>query len=772
MSETSLTSTHWGTYRVHTRSGKLIGIEEWSADPDPSPVGQSLMATQSSLRIKRPAIRRGWLTHGPRRKDVGRGAEPFVEVPWDEALDLAAGELKRVREVYGNAAIYGGSYGWASAGRFHHAVSQLHRFLNTIGGYTGSIQDYSWAAGQTILPHVIGSTDGLTGYHSTWDTISENSRLIIAFGGLPVRNSQVQAGGLGEHQVRIQLRAATERGVRMISISPVKNDAPAEITSEWLWLRPNSDVALMLGIAHTLIKEKLYDAAFLSSHCVGFEKLCSYILGEVDQTPKTAEWAAQLSGVDAGRIASLAREMAATRTMIMVNWAIQRADHGEQPYWMAIALAALLGQIGLPGGGFGFGYGATNGMGRAELGFKWPALPQGRNPVASYIPVARISDLLLHPGATLEFNGTRIVYPDIRLVYWAGGNPFHHHQDINRLVSAWRQPETVIVHEQFWNPLARYADIVFPATTSLERNDVAFANRENVVVAMKKVIEPVDESRSDFAIFSGLAARLGVFSAFTNNWDEMDWIRDLYETARESAATHHIAMPDFPCFWREGFVAVNRRIRSHVLLADFRSDAAHHPLATPSGRIELFSETIASFGYKDCLGHPTWFEPIEWLGSPRTAQYPIHLLSCQPGSKLHSQYDHGEVSLREKIAARAPIRLSREDAIGRGIRASDVVRVFNDRGACLAGVVIDDTLKGGTAVLATGAWYDPLDPTTPMSLDKHGNPNMLTLDRGSSSLAQAPIPNSTLVEVELFRDPLPRVTAFLPPMLQTSELLA
>ena len=142
----------------------------------------------------------------------------------------------------------------------------------------------------------------------------------------------------------------------------------------------------------------------------------------------------------------------------------------------------------------------------------------------------------------------------------------------------------------------------------------------------------------------------------------------------------------------------------------------------------------------------------------------IHLLSCQPGSKLHSQYDHGEVSLREKIAGRAPIRLGHADAQARGVRADDIVRVFNSRGACLAAVVLDDGLRPGTAVLATGAWYDPLDPSVSGSLDKHGNPNMLTPDKGSSRLTQAPIPNSTLVEIELFRGPLPPVTAFVPPV--------
>ena len=296
---------------------------------------------------------------------------------------------------------------------------------------------------------LVGSKSRPPDSASASDRLHPRQELIVAFGGLPMRNSQVQAGGLGEHRLAAELRSIERRGVRMVSISPVRNDAPANLALEWLPIRPNTDVAVMLGIAHVLITEELCDTTFLARCCVGFDQLRSYVLGESDGIPKTPEWAADLADTDAIRLIALAREMAANRTMIMVNWEVQRCDHGEQPYWMAIALAALLGQIGLPGGGFGFGYGATNGMGRPELGFKWPALPQGENQVSAYIPVARISDLLLNPGCSVEFNGNRLVYPDIRLVYWAGGNPFHHHQDINRLVAAWRRPETVIVHEQF-----------------------------------------------------------------------------------------------------------------------------------------------------------------------------------------------------------------------------------------------------------------------------------------------------------------------------------
>ena len=143
-----------------------------------------------------------------------------------------------------------------------------------------------------------------------------------------------------------------------------------------------------------------------------------------------------------------------------------------------ITVASMLGQIGLPGGGFGFGYSATNHIGGQYTVAPAAALPQGKNPIDSFIPVARISDLLLNPNGKFEFNGKQYQYPDIKLVYWAGGNPFHHHQDLNRLTEAWSVPETIISHEWCWNSLAKRSDIVLPCNTSLERMDIALTPRD------------------------------------------------------------------------------------------------------------------------------------------------------------------------------------------------------------------------------------------------------------------------------------------------------
>lgn len=761
-------ATHWGTYQPEVRDGRLVEMRPFAGDPDPSPLGNSMPeAIDGPTRIRRPMIRQGWLKHGPRRDAGGRGAEPFVAVPWDEALDLLSGELARVKERHGNRAIYAGSYGWASAGRFHHAQSQMRRFLNLFGGHTAAVGSYSYAAAQAVLPHIIGSTDGCMSGHTDWSSIADNTGLMLMLGGLPAKNAQVSSGGTGRHHVREHLEAAKAKGVEFVLISPLPDDAPDFLAADWIFIRPGTDTALLLALGHVLLSEGRHDRAFLASHCAGFDRFADYLLGKPDGVAKTPDWAAAITGIPVATITALARRMAATRTMIALSWSIQRAEHGEQPYWAAIALAAVLGQIGLPGGGFGFGYSAVNGTGNVIRPARWPSLPMGDNAIKEPIPVARIADMLLHPGEAYDFDGKRRSYPDIRMVYWVGGNPFHHHQDLGRLVRALQRPETVVVHESYWTPLAKHADIVLPATTTLERNDLGASNRDDHLIASRRVIAPVGEARDDHVIFSGLAERLGFVDAFTEGRDEEGWLRHLFAIARQRAAEDGVDMPDFDSFWGQGWFRQPPPERPHVLLESFRADPEQNKLATPSGKIEIFSAKVAGFGYDDCPGHPAWREPVEWLGAEKAKQYPLHLLTNQPTTRLHSQYDHGTVSLASKIQGREPIRLNPADAAARGIEAGDVVRVHNDRGACLAGAVLDPAMPLGIAQLSTGAWYDPATPGDPDALCVHGNPNVLTRDKGTSRLGQAPSAMSCLVEVARFDGPLPPVRAFDPPA--TSE---
>ncbi len=762
------TATHWGAYTARVEGGRVTTLEPFAGDPDPSPIGPGMpQAIDDPVRIARPMFRQGWL-EGLKASTPGgdtnkRGAEPFVALPWDEALDITANELKRIIDTHGNEAIYAGSYGWASAGRFHHAQSQLRRFLNFIGGNTYSMNTYSSGAAEVIVPHVASPWETVCyGSNTTWGAIADNTQLVVAFGGLALKNSQVHGGGLGRHIARDALQKCKEKSVEVVNVSPIRNDAADFLEATWLAPRPGTDVAIMLALAHTVLTEGRHDPVFLETYCVGGEALIAYVMGRTDGIEKNADWAAEISGLSAETIADLARKMTERRTLITMSWSLQRADHGEQTYWMAISLAALLGQIGLPGGGFGFAYAGAAGMGGPGTTVKPKHLPKGENPARTFIPVARIADMLLNPGAVVAYDGRTLTYPDIRMVYWAGGNPFHHHQDLNKMLKAWRKPETIIVNESWWNPMARHADIVLPVTTALERNDVTSSPLSLQIMTMHQAVEPIGEARSDHDIFKGMAARFGIEEEFTENKSEMEWVRWLYEETCKSGAEQGLNSPDFDTFWQEGMHEWPAR-PERTLFEEFRRDPSGHRLHTPSGKLELFSNEIASWNDPDQPGHAVWHEPGEWLGDAMAEKYPLHLMSNQPATRLHSQYDNGGYAQASKVQNREPVWINPEDAVARGIKNGDVVRLFNDRGACLAGAVVTDQVRSGVLQLSTGAWYDPATPGEIGAMCVHGNPNVLTRDVGTSRIAQGSSAQTCLVQMEKFEGELPPVKVFQPP---------
>ena len=290
-----------------------------------------------------------------------------------------------------------------------------------------------------------------------------------------------------------------------------------------------------------------------------------------------------------------------------------------------------------------------------------------------------------------------------------------------------------------------------------------YPDDEAYLFAMHRAVAPVGEARDDHAIFAALARRLGFEERFTEGRDEMGWLRHIYDRGRQKAGQHGFELPDFDAFWRVGHLRLPDRERHVVMLEDFRADPGRNPLKTPSGRIEVFSETIAGFGYDDCLGHPAWYEPAEWLGSSKARRFPLHLISCQPAPRLHAQYDNGSVSRAAKVAGREPVWINPADAAARGIRDGDLVRLWNDRGQCLAGAVVGDAVRLGVVRLPTGAWYDPAEPGRVGALCRHGNPNVLTLDKGTSKLAQGPSAQTCLVDVEPWTGEPPAVGAFTPP---------
>jgi trimethylamine-N-oxide reductase (cytochrome c) len=765
-----LTGAHWGAFRAVVKDGKFVEAIPLISTPADDLIRATPEIVYSETRIKYPHVRRAFLEKGYKADPAGRGRDEWVRVPWDKALSLVAAEIKRVRSEAGGSSILGGLYGWKSAGLFHNSRHAVRRLMYLGGGCQGYFGDYSSGAAQIIMPHVVGTIE-VYDPQTAWPMVVEHSQLVVLWGCdalLTLKNSW-NIPDFGGYE---GLRDLRDKGTRVIAIDPIRTGTAKALNAEWIPVRQRTDSALLLGIMHTLLDEKLHNTDFLKSFTVGWPQVEEYLTGRKDGPPKSAEWASELCGVPAERIRELAREMAKKRTMIMAGWGIQRQQHGEQIHWLVATLAAMLGQIGLPGGGFSAAYHYASGGSPQAKGGKMTGLGTGTStqPLPPAIPAARVFDCLMNPGKTINVNGRKITYPDIRLIYWSGGNPFHHHQDINQLVQSWqKRPEVIIVQDPFWTPTAKMADIVLPATTSYERNDLEMGGDYSAryIFPMHKVVEPVGESRNDFDICADLAERLGYRDAFTEKRDEMQWLKFIYDSSTSGARSNRVALPPFDIFWKSGDYVefpVPESSKEWVRFASFRKDPLLNPLGTPSGLIELYSKNIEKMGYDDCGPHARWYEPLDWHKSPAAKTYPLELISSHPGKRLHSQLSNAP-SLRKQyaVADREPILMHPKDAAARGIENGSVVRVFNERGQILAGVVITDDIIEGAVRVCEGAWYDPLEPGVAGSLCKNGCVNVLTRDIPTSNLAMGNCGQSGLVEVELFKETPPPLTAFTRP---------
>lgn len=746
--------SHWGAYTLLVDEGRIVGVEPFAGDPNPSAIIESVAAWGDPYRrVLQPMARTGWLAAAREGRPAsfeeraGRGREKFVPISWDEALALVAGEIRRVIDVHGNRSVFAGSYGWTSSGRFHHAPTLLRRMMNLVGGYTGHVDTYSIAAGPVILRHVLGSADACQGLQTSLDNVAKYTDTLIVFGAMSPRTAQNESGGLARHMLEEHLRDIRARGTRVIHVSPQRDDLPDWMDAEWWPIKPNTDTALMLALAHEIVARGRHAADFLQTHCAGSDTFLRHLAGEHDGVVKDAQWAARITGLDPHRIRALAEVLPDTRSMLAVSWSLQRARHGEQPFWAALGLAAVIGQIGLPGGGVGYGYGSLGGVGVSANTGRSPAISQLSNDLDSFIPVSRITEMLENPGGTFTYEGIERRFPDTRLVYWAGGNPFHHHQDLRRLDRAWRtQPETIVVQDPMWTATALRADIVLPATTSIERNDLAGNRRSDMIVAMRRAIAPLGDARSDFDIFTGLAANLGVAHSFTEGRDELAWIRHLYELTRSDTKERFgVTLPGFDAFWDAGATEIPT-LKEHVYLSEFRADPVVRPLKTESGRIELASARLARWAYDDCPPHPMWLPPEEWLTDTAHADGWLHMLSPQPEGRLHSQLIHAGPSGARMPDGREQLRIHPDDAAKRGLRDGTLARVFNDRGACIAVVQCSEAIMQGVVALPTGAWFTPSDCEEDPELS--GNANTLTLDVRTSRLAQGCAAHSCLVRIE------------------------
>ncbi|EOV6286730.1 trimethylamine-N-oxide reductase TorA [Vibrio parahaemolyticus] len=772
-----VTGSHWGAFRAHIYAGKVQEIKPLELDKNPTEMLNGIKGIiYSPSRVRYPMVRLDWLKKHKYSADT-RGNNRFIRVTWDEALDLFYRELERVQKEYGPWALHAGQTGWNQTGSFNNCTAHMQRAVGMHGNFITKVGDYSTGAGQTIMPYVLGSTE-VYAQGTSWSEILENSDNIILWANDPVKNLQVGWNCETHESFKYlaELKEKVAKGeINVLSVDPVKNKTQRYLENDHLYINPMTDVAFMLAVAHVLYNENLYDKKFIDTYCLGFEEFIQYVQGKTkDKVEKTPEWAAAICGVKADKIREFARMLVSGRTQILMGWCIQRQEHGEQPYWAAAVVAAMVGQIGLPGGGISYGHHYSS-IGVPSTGFAGPGgfprnLDQGMKPkwdnndfngYSRTIPVARWIDCLLEPGKEINYNGGKVKLPDFKMMVISGCNPWHHHQDRNRMKKAFRKLQTVVTIEFAWTATCRFSDIVLPACTQWERNDIdvygSYSNKG--LIAMHRLVDPLFQSKPDFQIMSELTQRFGRREEYTRGMSEMEWIESLYNDCKK-ANEGKFEMPEFNEFWEKSVLDFGEG-KPWVRHADFRKDPELNPLGTPSGFIEITSRKIGRYGYEHCQEHPMWFEKSERShGGPGSDKYPFWLQSCHPDKRLHSQMcESEEFRATYAVQGREPVYINPIDAKAKGIKDGDLVRVFNGRGQLLAGAVLTDSYPRGVIRIEEGAWYGPLNEKED-AICTYGDPNTLTQDIGSSELAQATSANTCIVDFEKFTGKVPPVTSF------------
>ena len=681
--------------KVYVAEGKIIriGVDERYPDLKPCPKGLAKKeVVYAEDRLKQPLKRTG-----------ERGSGQFQPITWEEALDTVARELLRVRDKYGATSIFLMDYA-GSMSPLHGIQKAGLRFFNLFGGCTTW-----WGLASDEGAHF----SSLTTFGSVFTGCSRDnflhSRLIIMWGWNPV------ATRFGSDTVHY-LSRAKKAGAKIICVDPRYTISAKALAEQWIAVKPGTDTALLIAMAHVMFDENLYDRHFIETYTAGFERFRDYVMGEEDGIPKTPDWAAGITGVPAETTRQLARDYATLKpAALYAGWAPGRMAFGEQYHRAASTLAAMTGNIGVTGG---YAAGGTGHIPFGKLGKTMPA-PESSNPMVN---IANIYDAML--------KGKSGGYPaDIKLLYILGCNMLNQFLNTNKGVAAFQVPECIIVHELFLTPTARYADIILPVTTSLEQVDIGQPwGGGPYFIHMDRAIEPLPQTKSDLAIFTELASRVGI-PDYNGKTDE-DWLREF------AAATP--GLPEYEAFKRAGV----HRIRLSQPWVAFREqieDPDHHPFLTPSGKIEIYSQKMADRQDPFLPPIPKYIQAWEGIGDPAMVKYPIQLVSPHPMARVHSQWHN--IQQLNALTDDA-VWINPGDAQSRGIINGDKVRIYNDRGQLLTTAKVTEYIMPGVASLDEGSWFEP----DAQGLDLGGCVNVLTGDKASP--AGAFTCNSCLVQIE------------------------
>ncbi|HJX02964.1 MAG TPA: molybdopterin-dependent oxidoreductase [Dehalococcoidia bacterium] len=826
--QTFVNCTNGGPIRVHVKDGRIIRVRPLVFDDsdapswtlhikgkDFSPLRKACVAAfaltekarvYSEDRIKYPLKRVDFDPQG-KRNTQNRGKSGYERISWEEALELVATEMKRIRKDYGPEAIMSRAsshHNWGNIGYRHSAWA---RFFNTIGFTDIFDNPDSWEGWHWGATHAYGFywRLGIPEHYDTLGDALKNTELIVHWSNDPDSTHGIY-GGNEAATWRLWLR---DLGKKQVFIDPFCNFTSVLFGEKWIAYRPGTETAMAMAIAYVWIKENLYDKEYLATHSLGFEEFKKHILGEDDGTPKTPGWASELTDVPARVITALAREWGSKRTMLAAGVKGGEGGASRMAYateWarMMVLLQAMQG-LGKPGVNI---WGTTMGPpynaafffpGYANGGINMLAKKPAVNSVKQRLYRLLLPEAILNPpvewvgegfcGNSLDQQFIPYKYPlsgcsEVKMFYRYGGAFIATMTDTNRWVKMYQSPklEFVVNQDCWWCTETRFADVILPACTNLERNDIgewasaggysthgSATNSHRVIVYQQKCIDPVGESRSDYDIFCGLAEKLGVKEEFSEGNSAEDWIEKMFYA---SDLPKHVSFDDFK---KKGYFVVpqqenykptpslrwfyeGRECDTPDILNPKRNTEKGRELGTYSGKIEFVSQSLTKHFPDDKERPPMPHFIPSWEGhtSELAKKYPLQLISPHPRFSFHTQHDIHVPWLSEIPAHRIIrdgyawqiVRIHPQDAEGRGIRNMDIVKVYNDRGAVLGIAQVTQRVRPGVLHSYEGSSkYDPLEQGKAGSIDRGGCINLLTPSRMVSKNAPGMAPNSCLVEI-------------------------
>jgi molybdopterin guanine dinucleotide-containing S/N-oxide reductase-like protein len=673
----------------------------------------------------------------PMKRTGERGEGLFQRISWEEALDTVASQIKRVRSTYGPAAllyVYSVGSTWTKL----HTAGLLENVLNRTGGFSGTWGGASAQAG--VFSDMM--TYGEVSYSNSRDDLL-NSRLIIMWGWNPAISSTY--GNTGYY-----LSQAKEAGTPIIAVDPRYTDSAAAYADQWIYIRPGTDTAMMVAMAYVMMTENLQAQAFLDKYTVGYDHFKGYVLGTQDGTPKTPGWAEAITGVPRGTIIQLARAYARTKpAALMAGVAPGRTAFGEQYHRASTTLAAMTGNIGVRGGhapGAGILTIFPNPLKMGPM--VSDRMEEGRvNPVDLHFPPRRnaywynkLPHAMWYFGgpSSARVNRFRLAdailkgrdggYPvDYKMAFFSHMNYLNQGPNSNKTAEALKKLDFVVVAEQFITATAKFADILLPENTDFERNDVSDGGMSLLYGYQSKIIESFGEARSTFEVANELAMRLGI-SDWTKT--EEEWLREVVEGCED--------IPGYEEFKQRGYHKV-KLSEPFIGFAEKISDPENYPFATPSGKIEIYSQEIADVGDPLLPPIPTYIEAWESQNDPLTRKFPLQLVTTQ--SKMRGLSRFETVPWLRELEPHA-VLINTMDARDRRISDGEMVRVFNDRGQMVIQAKVSPRIMPGVVDVPEGAWYAPDED----GVDMRGCANVLTKD--AMSPAGAFCSNSALVQVE------------------------